>query len=366
MSRWGRYVPVAEKKARAAAQVRRLQAKGRTLAPVSTGRVIAQSVWGKAWCTHLESYSDLANRLPRGRTYVRNGSVLDLQVVGGEVTALVAGTQLYEVELTVAPLKAKRWEAIRSACAGGIDSMVALLRGELSGSVMEVVCQKKTGLFPAPRELDVACSCPDWATVCKHVAAVVYGIGARLDSRPELLFELRGVDAQELISEPSLPPLGAEAPGALLEGVDLAALFGVEIEFGDGEGEDASKKKASKKKASKKKAAKRKAAPKKSAPKRKAPKRKAAPKKSAPKKSAPKKSGRAAEVAGPSAARRPMSKLETRLLGVIYASPGLNVHQLAARLERPLDDVRMALEFLSLRDWAEPRGASLGWHLMRG
>ena len=165
------------------------------------GRTIARTFWGKAWCDNLERYSDYANRLPRGRTYVRNGSVVDLQIAPGEVNATVSGSELYKVAVKVSAVPKARWNSICTDCAGAIDSLVELLQGRFSKGVMERICQQKTGLFPAPDEIEFSCSCPDWASMCKHVAAVLYGIGARLDEQPELLFKLRKVDEKDLIAK---------------------------------------------------------------------------------------------------------------------------------------------------------------------
>src|ERR1700682_1133047 len=174
--------------------------KGHVVSPVTVeGRTIVKTFWGKSWCDNLERYSDFANRLPRGRTYVRNGSVVDLQIMPGAIRALFSGSELYEVALTVAPVGKARWKSICDDCAGASDSLVELLQGRLSKGVMERICRQNHGLFPAPAEIKLSCSCPDWADMCKHVAAVLYGIGARLDHQPELLFRLRAVDEKELI-----------------------------------------------------------------------------------------------------------------------------------------------------------------------
>jgi uncharacterized Zn finger protein len=179
----------------------------------------------------LESYSDYANRLPRGRTYVRNGSVVDLQIKPGTIVACVSGSELYEVALTVAPLPKARWKSICKDCAGGIDSLVELLQGRLSKGVMERICRQNHGLFPSPAEIRFTCDCPDSAGMCKHVAAVLYGIGSRFDRQPELLFRLRAVDEMELIAKAGeSAPLGKRGPaaGKLLEGDDLSAIFGLD------------------------------------------------------------------------------------------------------------------------------------------
>jgi uncharacterized Zn finger protein len=231
---WKPYVSVAERRRKAEREMAKLRKQGHPAAPVVLqGRTLAKTFWGKAWCNNLESYSDYANRLPRGRTYLRNGSVVDLQLNGGTVTALVSGSQLYKVAVTVAPIPKARWSAICKDCAGSIDSLVELLQGRLSKAVMERVCQQKTGLFPAPVEIELSCSCPDWASMCKHVAAVLYGIGARLDAQPGLVFKLRAVDEGELIATAAKGRTLATKPPAaamVLDGDDLSALFGLEIE----------------------------------------------------------------------------------------------------------------------------------------
>jgi uncharacterized Zn finger protein len=227
------YVSVAERRLRAAREMEKLRKKGHPVSPVVLpGRTIAATFWGQAWCRNLEGYSDYANRLPRGRTYVRNGSVVDLQIAPGEILAMVSGSSIYQVKVKIVPVPKARWKAICRDCSGAIDSLVELLQGRFSEGVMERICRRDTGLFPAPAEIKLACDCPDGAYMCKHVAAVLYGIGARLDREPELLFRLRQVDEKELIAGAGTAlPLSKKAPPAakILEGDDLGAMFGLEI-----------------------------------------------------------------------------------------------------------------------------------------
>jgi len=203
---WAPYVTVAERRARAARQMKKLRKKGVRVEPIAIqGRKIARTFWGDAWCTHLERFSDFANRLPRGRAYVRNGSVCHLAIGKGKVEAMVAGSTLYHVNIRITALSAAKWKNVREHCAGQIGSMLELLQGKLSSQVMGIVTDPVTGLFPRPADIKLNCDCPDWADMCKHVAAVLYGVGARLDERPDLLFLLRKVDHEELISaEPDL------------------------------------------------------------------------------------------------------------------------------------------------------------------
>lgn len=197
---WAPYVTVAERRAKAQKQLEKMRKKGLNVQPVQlSGRKIAASFWGKGWCDHMESFSDYANRLPRGRTYVRNGSVCHLEIRSGHIKAMVSGSSLYNVSITITPLVKKKWDVVRSACSGRIGSLIDLLRGRLDQGVMEVVAHRKDGLFPLPGEMKFDCDCPDWAGMCKHVAAVLYGVGARLDHSPEMLFLLRGVNHEELV-----------------------------------------------------------------------------------------------------------------------------------------------------------------------
>ena len=235
---WAPYVPVAERRRKAEKEMAKLRKKGHPVSPVTiTGRTIATTFWGKSWCSNLESYRDYENRLPRGRTYVRNGSVVDLQIAPLSVTALVSGSEIYRVSITIDAVPKAQWQSICQDCAGGIDSLVELLQGRLSKAVMERLCRQDRGLFPKPKEIKFRCSCPDSAYMCKHVAAVLYGVGSRLDVQPELLFRLRSVNEKDLVPDVSKAlPLSKTGPaaGKVLESDDLSALFGLELAAEDG------------------------------------------------------------------------------------------------------------------------------------
>jgi uncharacterized Zn finger protein len=233
---WRPYISQAERRRRAASEMSKLKKKGHPVAPiVLKGRTIASTFWGKAWCDNLEGYGDYENRLPRGRTYVRNGSVVDLQITEGTISAQVSGSDLYKVKVDIDPVPKTRWKSICKDCAGGIDSLVELLQGRFSKGVMERICRQGKGLFPAPNEIRFSCSCPDWASMCKHVAAVLYGVGARLDDKPELLFRLRKVDEKDLLAGAAAGlPLSGKKPrtGRVLDATDISGIFDLDLESG--------------------------------------------------------------------------------------------------------------------------------------
>ncbi len=230
-SGWKTYVPVAKRNSRAMKKMNALKKKGMDIKPVEIeGRKIARTFWGKAWCDHLESFSDYTNRLPRGRTYVRNGSVCHLDISRGEVNAMVIGSRLYKVKISIKTLSGKKWGNVKKRCIGEIGSLLELLQGKFSRNVMSVVTDRDKGLFPLPGEISMMCDCPDWAVMCKHVAAVLYGVGARLDEEPELLFLLRGVDHEKLIAtDVDLAASGTKNSHKHIADDALADIFGIEM-----------------------------------------------------------------------------------------------------------------------------------------
>ena len=231
-SQWAPYVPVATRRKLAEAEAKKKQKKnGKPLKPVRiVGTKIATTFWGKAWCENLEKYSDFSNRLPRGRTYARNGSVIHLDITKGKIEAMVSGSSLYRIKIEIATLKAKQWKTICKDCAGGIHSLIDLMQGKLSPNIMPKLTEKESGMFPTPKEIQLKCSCPDWSDFCKHRAAVMYCIGHLLDTEPELLFVLRGVDQGDLIGQAlDTSSAALDSENGSLESDDLGALFGIEL-----------------------------------------------------------------------------------------------------------------------------------------
>lgn len=210
-----RYVPVDEQRARTVSEIQDLRARGVSVQPIELrGRTIARNFWGRRWCEHLESFSEHAARLAHGRAYVRNGSICHLAIEPGGVEALVSGSALYRVSIRVRQLETHVWTAIRRACAGRMGSLADLHEGRLPEPVAAVLTSRGAGVFPQPGEIVPSCECKDRAAMCKHAAAVLSGVGSRLDDRPELLFRLRGVDETELLAD---EPVAAENGAAGFE-----------------------------------------------------------------------------------------------------------------------------------------------------
>ncbi len=232
---WKPYVSVAKRRAQATKQMVALRKKGVDIQPIEIeGRKIARSFWGEAWCDHLESFSDYGNRLPRGRTYVRNGSVCHLAIKKGNIDAKVIGSELYEVQVRIDTLEKRKWNAIKKQCSGEIGSLLELLQGDLSDNIMTVVTGRKQGLFPRPAEIHFDCDCPDWAGMCKHIAAVLYGVGARLDNDPSLLFRLRGVNHQDLVdAQVAIPGGTGKGKAKKLSADNLGDVFGIDLDSDD-------------------------------------------------------------------------------------------------------------------------------------
>jgi uncharacterized Zn finger protein len=240
MARWSNYddypiyVSAAERKLKAQAKIKKLISKGEKLSPVVIeGHKIVNTFWGKAWCDNIESYHDFENRLPRGRSYVRQGAVIDLQIAKGRITAKVQGSELYEININITELPNDKWQKIKKSCSGKIDSLINLIQGKLSQETIALLCRKDDGIFPSPKEIKLICNCPDYADLCKHLAAVLYGVGARLDSQPELFFLLRGVDQNELLSADFANDIVDTDAAATIITADLGGIFGIELDTFD-------------------------------------------------------------------------------------------------------------------------------------
>ena len=233
------YVPVGERRAKAEKKLQLLRKKHPNIKPVIiAGNALATTWWGKSWNSNLERYADYSNRIGRGRSYVRHRAVLDLQLAPGTITALVQGseTQPYHVAITVAPLHANNWSTIRTACAGRFDSLRELLGGTFPQALKDLFFAQGAGLFPSPQDIHFDCSCPDWASMCKHVAAALYGVGARLDDDPGLFFLLRGITVDDIITQTVADTTQAllrkaERPSAhVLDDIDLGDVFGIQLD----------------------------------------------------------------------------------------------------------------------------------------
>jgi uncharacterized Zn finger protein len=237
---WGyfEYKPVAEKKAEALKKLAKLRKKNPNISPVViNGRKIATTWWGVAWNKNLESYADYENRIGRGRAYVRNGMVLDLQIKPGVVSALVSGSTRtpYNVLIEIDELSEERWKTVAEQCSRRIDSISDLVEGKFPEDMAQIFLNQQQGIFPSPSEIHLGCSCPDWAEMCKHVAAALYGVGARLDDDPTLFFTLRNINFSELLKKSveekidSMLKNANKKSGRTIDGADtdIAGLFGL-------------------------------------------------------------------------------------------------------------------------------------------
>lgn len=234
-----KYVTVAEKKAKAQKNIEKLRKKNPDIRPITvSGRKLAKTWWGIAWNDNLERYSDYANRLDRGRSYVRHGAILDLKISSGRVEALVQGStsKPYAVNISIDSLLKSSWERIVKSCEDKINSLQELTDGKFPQALGEVFTKQGSGLFPTPKEISFSCNCPDWAVMCKHVAAVLYGIGVRLDENPSLFFVMRDVNIDEIISKSikeksqDLLKKSRRRSKRAIEDGDISTIFGIEVD----------------------------------------------------------------------------------------------------------------------------------------
>lgn len=212
--------------------------KGKTMHPiVIEGKGIAKSWWGQAWCKNIEQYADYASRIERGKRYVRSGAVVDLVIKSGKVFARVQGTRKtpYKVEIKISPLKEENCDQIIERCGSQIETLQELVNGNFPTELQDIFTGEH-GLFPTPREISFNCSCPDWALMCKHVSAALYGIGVKLDENPFLFFELRGIDANRFIDvaiqdhvETMLDHADLEPTERAMDDSCIESLFGLKL-----------------------------------------------------------------------------------------------------------------------------------------
>ena len=230
---WWSYEDVQEQKERLQREIAKRKKRGEKFEPLPAPagqKKLCTTFWGQAWCRNLESYQQYESRLPRGRSYLRQGKVYNLEVEPGKLTAVVAGSELYDTSILIQPLPKKQWKQMVEQGSGQVGSMLDLLAGKLGDGLMRILTDPKDGLFPKPKEIRFDCSCPDHADMCKHVSAVLYGVGVMLDTKPEMLFTLRGVDQAELLSNASCAAItDLSADSGDLAGADLSAIFGIDL-----------------------------------------------------------------------------------------------------------------------------------------
>jgi uncharacterized Zn finger protein len=241
---WGfpQYVSVGEKRAKVQKKLEQLKKKNPSITPlILQGAKLAHTWWGIAWNKNLEKYADYSNRISRGRSYIRNGFVLDFKISPGEVTSLVQGTgsRPYEVVIKIKPLNKEAWNEIKKQCEGKIESLQELIEGRFPRELIEIFTAKGKGLFPLPKEIKFSCSCPDWASMCKHVAATLYGVGVKLDDDPKLFFLLRKAEMDDLITEAlrdkskKMLKKAEKKTSRVIDDLDAVKMFGIDIDEND-------------------------------------------------------------------------------------------------------------------------------------
>jgi len=237
--RFPKYVSVDEKKAKAKRKLKQLQKKNSNIQPVVIeGSQLTTTWWGKSWNQNLTKYADYSNRVGRGRSYLRHGAVLDLKINEGKVNALVQGSrsQPYSVSISIDKIVENKWKTIKKECEGKIESLQELLQGKFPKALAQLFTSKEQGLFPSPKEINFSCSCPDWAYMCKHVAAVLFGIGTRLDEDPMLFFKLRGVEVEDLVAQAvkdntnKLLEKAKKKSSKVIDDINISDVFGIQLD----------------------------------------------------------------------------------------------------------------------------------------
>ena len=198
----------------------------------SPRRVLCKSWWGKFWCKNLERYADYENRIGRGRNYLRNNAVVDLKIKDNEIYSRVlgGGYRPYFVKIRIDALPERQRLNIEQQASGKLQDLESLMQGNFPKDLKELFFQKG-GLFPSPNEIHFDCNCPDWADMCKHVAAALYGVGVRLDSNPLYFFQMRGIDTEKFVDkivikkvQKMLANANVESP-RIIKDADLLQIF---------------------------------------------------------------------------------------------------------------------------------------------
>ena len=229
------YTSSAELKAKAKKNIAKLKDAAPVCAHSARGP-ICLTWWGKEWCKNLESYAEYENRLPRGRRYVRAGGIIDLKIKDNVAKAKIqsSGSGYYNVSVVFKKLRKEDMAKIVARSAQRIDNVDSLLKGDFPEDLKDLFTQEKPGLFPAPDEISFDCDCPDWTSMCKHVAAALYGVGIRIDESPKDFFALRGIDIENFLSGVvedkvalMLKNVNVKSDRIITDG-DMAEIFGID------------------------------------------------------------------------------------------------------------------------------------------
>ena len=179
-----------------------LEAKGGIRSRVIRGRAYQYNWWSRRWLQILEESID-AGRLTRGRSYARKGQVVEIDVEPGLVSASVQGTRKkpYQIKLGFETVTDEAKELLLLRFRERASFAAKLLAHEMPEEMEEVF--KETGIPLFMRKSAIRrfkCTCPDDATPCKHIIAVLLLLAEVIDDDPFLLLKLRGIDRERMIS----------------------------------------------------------------------------------------------------------------------------------------------------------------------
>ena len=166
------------------------------------GKVISSSWWGQMWCRNIENYSNIRNRLERGRTYIRQNTVKSLSISNNCAESQVQGhsKEPYRVIINIKTIEKSKYDNILNKCENSVDNLESLMTGSFPKEYQQFFTDEEYGLFPKSNEIDYNCTCLDYEKnmhMCKHIAATMYAIGNKLDNDPLIFFKLRGIDISE-------------------------------------------------------------------------------------------------------------------------------------------------------------------------
>lgn len=184
------------------------------------------TAWGQRFLQALEQGLE-PKRLARGRQYSASHRVPDWAWTGGHLrfSGKNRGTAYYgmnepirfEGHIEISPLPGCLWQAVIPELGNQAGFIARLLLNEIPDSLESHLQARGHSLIPGRygEDLQATCSCPETESPCRHVAAVLVALAARIDQTPLLLFELRGLNRATLAARLEDTVLGGIVATAL-------------------------------------------------------------------------------------------------------------------------------------------------------